>query len=164
MKTNLDRWIRGQEAACRRAHDSLPIALRLIRAARGAPDPDAAMQAALDELLGEQAAPPQTAKPAARKRRAAARASETAIEGDPDNPAEDDPGSPDFADSDRAMFLRQDREAAQDERARKKNIERAEGEVYVAEFAPCGDCGHVHNESFCPRCEGDGEEDLFPPE
>jgi len=32
--------------------------------------------------------------------------------------------------------------------------------AFPPEFAPCDDCGHVHNESLCPRCEGDGEEDL----
>jgi hypothetical protein len=69
----------------------------------------------------------------------------------------DDDGPPAADDdSDRAMFWRQDREQEQIELARKKNIGRA---VVEPEFAPCGDCGHVHNESFCPRCEGDGEED-----
>jgi hypothetical protein len=32
--------------------------------------------------------------------------------------------------------------------------------TFPPEDRPCGDCGFVHNESFCPRCEGDGEEDL----
>jgi len=34
--------------------------------------------------------------------------------------------------------------------------------AFPPEDRPCGDCGFVHNESFCPRCEGDGEEDLYP--
>jgi len=143
------------------AHDSLPVALRLIRAARGASDPDAAMQAALDEVLEERAAqvPPRAArgvglplvpaKPAARKRRPAATRRSIA-------PAANDDDDGEHGDSDRAMFLRQDREQARIELARKKNVGLAEGEP---EFAPCGDCGHVHNESSCPRCEGDGEED-----
>jgi hypothetical protein len=148
-KTNLDRWIKEQEAACRRTKRlaSMPVALRLIRAAIGAPDPGVAMQAALDEALEGQAPP---AKPVPRKRRAATIQNAPAIEDDPDDDPADD-------DSDRAMFLRQDREQAQIE-ARQKNAGRAEGEP---EFAPCDDCGFVHNESFCPRCEGDGEEDLL---
>ena len=32
------------------------------------------------------------------------------------------------------------------------------------EFAPCDGCGHIHNESLCPRCEGDGEEDCCAPQ
>jgi hypothetical protein len=100
------------------AHDSMPVALRLIRAAlrAGTADPGAAMQDALDEVFGEQAAAQAPVKPAARKHRAAAR---------------------------RASPRRETRS--------------------TPEFAPCGDCGFVHNESFCPRCEGDGEEDLAPP-
>lgn len=131
------------------AHDGMPVALRLIRAAIGAADPGAAMQAALNEEQAPQAPRrPRRAKPAARKRGAVAdrwpaspSAPESAVSTD---------------DSDHAMWLRQDREQAQCELARKKNIGRAEGEP---EFAPCGNCGHVHNESSCPRCEGDGEED-----
>lgn len=36
----------------------------------------------------------------------------------------------------------------------------AKAPAFPPEDGPCGDCGFVHNESFCPRCEGDGEEDL----
>jgi len=151
--TNLNEWISKQETACRRtgSNGSMPVALRVIRAALGAPDPVAAMQAALDEALEEQAARASRARADAAARKAAA--ADGNLDGDDDGPpAADD-------DSDRAMFWRQDREQAKIEEARQKNIGRAVGEP---EFAPCDDCGFVHNESFCPRCEGDGEEDLPP--
>jgi len=150
--TSLNEWISKQEAACRRtgSNGNMPVALKMIQAALGATDRGAAMQAALDEALGEQAA--RALRVRAKRDAAAGECKAATAAGGSSNADDDGPPAADD-DSDRAMFWRQDRMQAQDELARQKNIGLAEGEP---EFAPCEDCGHVHNESSCPRCGCDG--------